>query len=286
MRRCISYITVLLLLLHGGGAWAQPKSPEPTKSSPTKASEKKARDIEFEADQVDYDEARRLVRMVGKVKFTSEGSILTAPVAEYHTEKQIAEFQGGVRMVGEQSTATGKEMKVWYAESRGVLKGDVRIVSEKGGKTPGDRTEPTVILCQELDYNWQTEEGVAKGGVKMRQGTKRAFADRAEVYQKRNEILLIGNVRVEQGNGDWLTASRAIYNTDDQTVRAEGRVVAKARLEPQEEEAGAEAGPAPAKSLPQPLLVEPPYEFLPLRRLPVVPLPWLDSVRPPSGQPE
>lgn len=237
---------------------------------------KKARDIQFEADQVDYDEASKRVRMVGKVKFTSEGSVLTAPVAEYDTEKQIAEFQGGVKMVGEQSTATGKEMKVWYGESRGVLKGDVRIVSQNTGKEPGDKGEPTVVLCAQLDYNWQKEEGVAKGDVKMRQGNKRAFADRAEIYQKRNEVLLIGNVRVEQGDGDWLTASRAIYDTETQAVRAEGRVVAKTRLEPEKEEQSSEQ-PAPKKSLPQPMLAEPPYQLLPMRDLPVVPLPWLDQ---------
>lgn len=236
---------------------------------------KKARDIEFEADQVDYDEASKTIRMVGKVKFTSEGSVLTAPVATYHTEKQIAEFQGGVKMVGEQSTATGKEMKVWYGESRGLLKGDVRIVSQNSGKQPGDSAEPTILLCNELDYNWKSEEGVAKGGVKMRQGIKRAFSDRAEIYQKRNEVLLIGNVRVEQGDGDWLTASRAIYDTQDQRVRAEGRVVAKTRLEPEEDQA-AEDAPPPKKALPQPMLAEPSYQLIPMRKLPVLPLPWLE----------
>jgi lipopolysaccharide assembly outer membrane protein LptD (OstA) len=262
----VRHIALILIgfLLSGWVALAQEAKPA-----------KKARDIQFEADQVDYDEASKRVRMVGKVKFLSEGSTLTAPVAEYQTEKQIAEFQGGVKMVGEQSTATGKEMKVWYGESRGILKGDVRIVSQNSGKSPGDKAEPTVVLCEELEYNWKTEEGVAKGGVKMRQGVKRAFSDRAEIYQKRNEILLIGNVRVEQGDGDWLTAQRAIYDTQDQTVRAEGRVVAKTRLEPEKEEAAAE-GPAPKKSLPQPMLAEPPYTLLPMRDLPVVPLPWLD----------
>ena len=233
------------------------------------------RDIQFSADQVDYDENSKRIRLVGKVVITSEGSTLTAPYAEYHTEKQYAEFLGGVKMVGEQSTATGKEMKVWYGESRAQLDGNVRLVSLKA--TGADAKEPTVILSEKLDYNWEKEEGTATGGVKMRQGQKRAFADKAEIYQKRNEVLLLGNVRVEQGEGDWLTAQRAIYDTEKQTVRAEGRVVAKTRLEQKKEETEGEttAGPARA-SLPEPVLSEPAYELIPMRRLPTVPLPWLD----------
>jgi len=237
--------------------------------------DKKPRDIQFSADVVDYDEDQQRIRLVGNVVITSDGSELTAPYAVYFTQKEYAEFLGGVKMVGEQSTATGKEMRVWYADKRARLEGNVRMITQKG---EGKDTEPTVVLAETLDYNWEKEEGVASGGVKMRQGQKRAFADRAEVYQLRNEILLLGNVRVEQGDGNWLTAQRAIYDTDKQNVRAEGRVVAKTRLAPKDEApaSGAEESAAKA-SLPQPLLIEPAFEFLPMRRLPSVPLPWLDE---------
>ena len=199
------------------------------------------------------------------------------PTPSITPKRQYAEFLGGVKMVGKQSTATGKEMRVWYGESRGRLEGAVRMISQNG--TDGESKEPTVILCEVLDYNWKTEEGAAAGGVKMRQGQKRAFADKAEIYQKRNEILLIGNVRVEQGGGDWMTARRAIYDTEKQSVRAEGRVVAKTRLKQNQESTDSDAkGEGPVKAtLPEPLLVEPPYEFIPMRRLPSVPLPWLDE---------
>jgi lipopolysaccharide export system protein LptA len=257
------YITLLFLLSFGVGICLAQEKPK-----------EKPRDIQFRSDSADYDEASSRVRLVGNVVITSEDAKLSAPYAEYNTEKEYAEFLGGVKMVGEQSTATGKEMRVWYGENRAQLDGNVRLISQQGD---GDKKEPTVVLAETLDYNWEKEEGVATGGVKMRQGQKRAFADRAEIYQLRNEILLIGNVRVEQGDGDWLTAQRAIYDTEKQTVRAEGGVVAKTRLEQNEkEDSETESGPARA-SLPEPLLVEPPFEFIPMRRLPSVPLPWLDK---------
>ena len=244
-------------------------------SSATAQEKKPPRDIKFSSDTADYDENLNRVRLVGDVVITSEGSRLEAPYAVYYTVKQYAEFLGGVKMVGEQSTATGKEMKVWYGDTKARLEGDVRLVSQKA--SDGEQQEPTIVLADQLDYDWSAEEGVATGGVKMRQGIKRAFCDRAEIYQKRNEILLLGNVRVEQGNGDWLTAQRAIYDTQNQTVRAEGRVVAKTRLE-QKEESSEKASQGPGKRpLPQPLLEEPDYDLLPMRRFPTVPLPWLKN---------
>ena len=243
-------------------------------ASPTFAQQPDKRDIKFSADQVDYDDAKKRIRMVGDVIITSEGAKLSAPYAEYRTEKQTAEFQGGVKLVGKESTATGREMKVWYGESRGYLKGGVRLVSQAAAG--GSTEEPTVVLCESLDYNWKTEEGLAKGGVKVRQGQNRAFCDRAEIYQKRNEILMVGNVRIEQGQGDWVTAQRAIYDTERQTIRAEGRVVAKTRLQQKEQpDKGPAANPVAERNLPKPTLAEPRYELIPMRRLPVVPLPWL-----------
>ena len=81
----------------------------------------KPRDIQFQSDSADYDENSSKVRLVGNVIITSDGAKLTAPYAEYDTEKEFAQFLGGVKMVGEQSTATGKEMRVWYADNRNAV---------------------------------------------------------------------------------------------------------------------------------------------------------------------
>lgn len=234
-----------------------------------------ARDLEFSADEVDYDEASQKIRLVGNVFLVTEDLTLSAPYAVYNTETQYAEFVGGVKMVGRQSTASGKEMKVWYGDSKIRFSGDVRLVTKNSAL--GQQGEPATLLAEELDYNWETEEGRASGGVKMIQGPKNVFADQAEIYQKRGEVLLLGNVRVEQGDGDWLTAKRAVYDTVKQTVRAEGRVVARTRLKSKTTKADTTASSVPARaSLPEPKLVEPAFELLPIRRVPTLPLPWLD----------
>ncbi len=254
-------------------AWAGALAQSTTEQS---QNPQQGRDIQFSADQVDYDEQAQRIRLIGDVVIISDGVTLEAPYAEYNTEKESADFQGGVKLVGESTTATGREMQVYYPETRAVLKGAVRIVTEQG--MGADQGEPTVILTERLEYDWEKEEGVATGGVKMRQGLRRAFSDRAEIYQQKNEVWLIGNVRIEQPDGDWLTAQRAVYDTETQNVRADGRVVARTRLQSEPETEESSEGPSTASSeLPPPMLAPPAYRMLPMRELPVLPLPWLDQ---------
>ena len=59
-----SRLILLILLLASASGWAE---------------EGKPRDIEFEADLVDYDDTQKRIRLVGNVVITSEGSKLTAP---------------------------------------------------------------------------------------------------------------------------------------------------------------------------------------------------------------
>ena len=228
-----------------------------------------SRDLQFRSDSADYDEATKRIRLSGNVVITTDGATLSSPYAEYDTAREYAEFLGGVRLEGDRSTATGREMRVWYAETRARFDGNVRLTTRQVGGS-----EPTVVTAASLDYNWSTEEGNASGGVLVVQGRRKVYADKAEIHQRRNEIVLLGSVRVENGDGSWLTARRAIYDTAKQTVRAEGGVVAKTRLQDLRDDN--EEPPARAE-LPEPTLVEPSFELIPLRRLPSVPLPWLDE---------
>ncbi len=243
---------------------------------PNSAAAQEQREIQFSADQVDFDEVAERIRLVGDVVIRSEGLTLTAPYAEYSTVRQTADFQGGVQLTGEATTATAREMVVDYARSTAVLKGSVRIVSE--ASMGSEQSEPTVLLSERLEYDWLSQEGAATGGVRMRQGTRRAFADRAELYQRRNEVWLIGNVRVEQPGGDWLTAQRAVYDSASQNVRADGRVVARTTLisSSAEEPEGTGEESLEPQGLPAPLVEPPAFRMMPMRELPVLPLPWLD----------
>ncbi len=231
-----------------------------------------ARELKFSADQLDYDETKKMVRLIGKVVIESEDIVMTAPYAEYHTDTQIADFEGGVKIVGRGTTAVGNTMRVWYVTQRSVLKGNVRVVSES---VPGsEKTTPTVLLTDELEYFWEKGEGYAQGRVKVRQGNRRAFSNEAVYYQPKEIVVMTGNVRFEQGNEDWLTASNATMNLADETVVAQGRVVARTRLEetPSQEEEAVEEKP-----LPRPEVIEPDFELEPVPSSEPILLPGLDD---------
>lgn len=211
------------------------------------------REVQMYSKKLDFDEKRKMVRLIGDVKITSEQYVMTSPYAEFFTDKKVGEFQGGVKITGQGSVATGKRMKVFYNEQRAKLVGNVRLVSEKGpGSEPGS---PTVMTGDELDYEWAKGFGVASGNVRVHQANRHVFADKATYYRDRQMVYLEGNVRVERGDGDWMTSQRARMNLQTQLVEADGGVTARTLLEQAEKPSETPAAPSQAAPIP----MEPPF---------------------------
>ena len=253
-------------------SWAEPPDPSPSGSpsplpsaSATPAAQlktvaKKGKSgptpININSDKLDYDEKKKKVRLIGSVKITSDKMTITSPYAEFFTDKKTAEFQGGVKMVGEGTTATGRQMHVFYNEQRVVLTGDVRMVSEKvaGGKAG----TPSVLLCQEMEYFWITGLGTAKGRVKIRQGNRRAFSDRAVYHRLQQLVDLYGNVQFERGSKDWMSCDKAKMDLAAQTIVAEGSVAIRSQMdEKSKKDAPSEEETSQAKPTP----IEPPLPY-------------------------
>jgi len=227
------------------------------------------RELKISADKLDYDENRLKIRLLGHVKIVSQDMTMTAPFAEYFTDRQVGHFEGGVKITGPGTSAVGREMKVFYGETRAVLLGSVRLVSDKVAGGEG-ATTPTTMACDRLDYNWITGVGKAQGGVKVRQGNRRAFADTAEYHRLEQYVVLDGNVRFERGQEDWLSARRARMDLVAETVTAEGGVVARTRLQEDKPKPGASP-----EAMTAPTIVEPTFPLKPVDADPPIPLPGL-----------
>ena len=226
------------------------------------------------SDKLDYDEKKKKVRLIGRVKIVSDNMTVTAPYAEFFTDKKTGEFQGGVKMVGEGSTATGRNLRIFYKDQRGILTGDVRMVSERG---PGAQAgSPTVMLCEEMDYRWVEGIGRAKGRVKVRQGNRRAFSDRAIYYRLQQKVYMEGNVQFERGQDDWLTSEKATMDLAAETIVAEGRVVARTKMDDtSKKKKDDDVKEAPSQAKPVPLEPALPYKTVEVK--PPLKLPGVDN---------
>jgi len=213
----------------------------------------KGKEVQMYSKKLDFDEKHKKVRLIGDVKISTDKYTMTAPYAEFFTDKKIGEFQGGVKITGEGTTATGKRMKVFYLEQRAVLSGNVKLVSTKG---PGGATgAPTTMTGNELEYQWGKGYGEARGGVKVDQGDRHAFCDKAIYYRDQQMVYMQGNVRVERGDGDWLTSERARMNLATNVIEADGGVTARTLLEEKNKPKPVETPAGPADPVP----MEPPF---------------------------
>ena len=253
-KRMRSLFAGLALLAVAAGSWAAP------------------REVRIYSKKADYDEKKKMVRLFGNVKIATVNMTMTSPYAEFHDDEKVGDFQGGVKCVGPGSTATGQRMKVFYNDQRAVLTGDCRLISEKG---PGAQAgSPTVMWCDNLDYLWATGIGKGKGRVRVRQGNRRAFGDRATYNKNEQVIVLEGNVRFEREANDWLSCERARMDLAADSIVAEGGIVTSVKTD---DEKKTKAAPAPPPSQARPSVLEPPYPMKPVEADPPVLLPGLDD---------
>lgn len=231
----------------------------------------KSKEVQMYSKKLDFDEKHKKVRLIGDVKITTDKYTMTAPYAEFFTDKKIGEFQGGVKITGEGTTATGKRMKVFYEDRRAVLSGNVKLVSTKG---PGGSTgTPTIMTGQELEYQWDRGYGEARGGVKVDQGDRHAFCDKAIYYRDQQMVYMQGNVRVERGDGDWLTSERARMNLATNVIEADGGVTARTLLEEKNKPKPSATVATPADPVP----MEPPFPLAVPTTAPPPRLPGVDE---------
>jgi lipopolysaccharide export system protein LptA len=81
--------------------------------------------------------------------------------------------------------------------------------------------ERSTLLCDHLVMDQNTNDAVATGAlVRVEQKGKVATGKRAVFSDKDHTITMTENVRVQQANGDWLTATKAVFHTQTEVFEA------------------------------------------------------------------
>ena len=215
--------------------------------------------VTLNSDRGDYSEKEKLVRLIGNVKFTCQDAVMTSSFAKYHTDTQVADFQGNIRLTQPGTSVTGQSLRVYYGNQRAIFKGGVKVVSTKfklqdGQDLSKNSTEPAYLEADEFEYNWAQGIGYAKGNIRFRQGARKVFADTAKYDRVASNIEMAGNVRLENGNNDWLSSQRVSVDLTTNKVQAAGKVIGCFLIE---DSIGSEDSKHSQSELPQPSLIEP-----------------------------
>lgn len=192
--------------------------------------------VTLNSDRGDYNEKEKLVRLIGNVKFTCQDAVMTSSFATYHTDTQIAEFQGNIKLTQPGTSVTGQSLRVYYGNQRAILKGGVKVVSTRfklqdSTEQPKNSAEPAYLEADEFEYNWAQGIGYAKGNIRFHQGERKVFADKAKYDRGASNVEMSGNVRVENGDNDWLSSQRVNVDLTTNKVQASGQVMGRFFIE-------------------------------------------------------
>lgn len=220
-----------------------------------KAKPKKPEEIHMTADKLTYDHKKQYARLINNVRITYQDTVMTSQKADFDGIKKIGHFTGGIKMWQPGNVLTGDKMDAYYAEKKAVITGHVRAVMEnkkdekkgesaskekpdeqkgqgKAGKSEDEG--PTIMTCEQIEFFWETQDGIARNNVKIWRKEKTAYSDVATYSHSAELITLTGNVRFERSNKDWMICPEAYLDMKTETFVARGGVEANMDMQKKE----------------------------------------------------
>lgn len=165
-----------------------------------------------------------------------EDTVIDGDKLEYWTQKKDAKFDGHVIVRNDQKKAWGDHAFVDNAKQTITLDGNVRVVQINGnwlvkeGIVEADRPDETrdealreraTLTSDHLVIDQRTNDAVATGAVvRVEQKGRVATSRKAVFSDSTHTITLTDTVRIQQANGDWLTAAKAVFHTDSEVFEA------------------------------------------------------------------
>lgn len=170
------------------------------------------------------------------VAIKKQDTVITADKLEYWTQAKNAHFTGNVVIINDQKKSWGDKAFMDQAKNTVTLDGRVRVVQINGNwlvkekivkaDSPDEARdealrERATLTCDNLVIDQRTNDAVATGQiVRVEQKGKVATGRKAVFSDKNSMITMTDNVRIQQTNGDWLTATKAVFHTNTEVFEA------------------------------------------------------------------
>jgi len=142
---------------------------------------------------------------------------INAKQLTYYEEEKRAEITNDVHLVHDKGEISSNTMEAWLEDDRYIFQDNVKMVQNlTDGKF--NLTSPYLVLLKE-DNSFQAERGV------VIDYNERTLKGEKVLYNDQEETLeLIGNVYIEEENGDWVKSENAIFYLETEEFNAEGGV--------------------------------------------------------------
>ncbi|HEY9855287.1 MAG TPA: LptA/OstA family protein, partial [Stenomitos sp.] len=166
-----------------------------------------------------------------KTALKHEDTKITSNQMTYWTDKKDADFVGQVLVYQKEKQAEGDHAVLNNATKKITLDGHVVLTQIKGDwlvregivdtrKPDPERDkaikEKTVATGDRLEIDQVTNDSVLTGNmVKIDQKDRHATGKRAVFADKDQTITLTEDVKIQRESGDWITADRAVFHTDN-----------------------------------------------------------------------
>ena len=190
-----------------------------------------------------------------------EDTVITSEELEYWTQRKDAHFKRNVAMVNGKKKSWGDSAFMDNAKDQTTLEGNVKVVQINGnwlikeGIVEADQPdeardealrERATLWCDKLVIDNKTSDAVATGQIVRVEQKGKVSTSRRAVFSDRNStITMTENVRIQQANGDWLTATRAVFNTNTEVFEAFSGGETQVQTEFEVPEKGKPASPGP-----------------------------------------
>ena len=163
-----------------------------------------------------------------------EDTIITSNALEYWTGKKDAKFTGNVIVINGQKKSWSDSAFMDNGKSLITMDGNVRVVQINGnwlvkeGIVKADKPdeardealrERATLTSDKLVIDQKTNDAVATGKVVRVEQKGKVATSRRAVF-KDDVITMTEEVRIQQTNGDWLTANKAVFHTKTEVFEA------------------------------------------------------------------
>ncbi|MFW6278974.1 MAG: hypothetical protein ACOC2G_02180 [Bacillota bacterium] len=211
MKKAIIVVILLMLVFISGGLEAQEETEESVEETNEETVQLKAGFLEYLEDTIELSEG---------ITITKGEITVLARQGEYFREEKKAELEEEVEMSFEQGEIISRELTALLQENRYVFQQEVQFTRNEGERE-------FILRAPYLELNQDEDTFAAREGVEIEYDERELIANEADYEGETEELVLTGDVLIEETNGDWISGDRAVFFLDeegDNNFEVEGNV--------------------------------------------------------------